>query len=315
MPGLPAPWLSPGRGNPADGKTVPAGSTSAGCSGRLETTGDRYLMSDGRKLQPRASPPRGREGKRLYAIGDVHGCLAELTQLMAMISQDHASRPPKDCHVVFLGDLIDRGPGSRDVIAYLRREVPRFARFHFVRGNHEEMMIRALSGEPALIPGWLQHGGLACALSYGVDPGDLMRDSDPSRLEQILRACIPREDVAFLDRSVDMIRFGDYALVHAGVRPGIALDAQTARDLRWIRGEFLDSDQEHGAVIVHGHTIREDVERRHNRIGLDTGAYLTGRLTALRLEGEERAILSTGNHTDSGIMKSPYPDYDWLFEP
>ena len=166
-------------------------------------------MSRDKKFQLRSSPPRGRDGKRLYAVGDVHGCLTELTELMAMIASDHASRPARDCHIVFLGDLVDRGPRSREVIAYLRHEAPRFARLHFVRGNHEEMMVRCLLGEASLIPGWLQHGGLACALSYGVDPADLMGDPDPERMKQILRACIPREDIEFLYQSVDMIRFGD----------------------------------------------------------------------------------------------------------
>lgn len=270
-------------------------------------------MARSTKLTVRAEQPRGREGKRLYAIGDVHGCYPELVDLIRMIADDNASRRPKDCHIVFLGDLIDRGPQSRDVIAYLRRQPPSFASLHFIRGNHEEMFVRSLSGEANLIQGWLQHGGLACALSYGVHPSDLS-DTEPERLQQILKSYIPREDIEFVDQSVDMIRFGDYALVHAGVRPGVALARQNGRDLRWIRADFLDSDDPFEAVIVHGHTIRDDVERRHNRIGLDTGAYLTGRLSALRIEDDETAVLATGSTNGTGSIRSPYPDYDWLFE-
>ena len=240
-----------------------------------------------------AAAPEGSPGKRLYAIGDVHGCFAELEALLAEIERDHRRRAAKPCHIVFLGDLVDRGPQSREVVALLRGSPPGFAQMHFIKGNHEEMMVRSLSGEPELIPDWLKHGGRTCAISYGVDPS-ILNDPDLHRLEHTLLSHIPEADIRFLAASVDTVRFGDYCLVHAGVRPGVSLEAQTGRDLRWIRQEFLGSDTPHEAYIVHGHTISESVAFRPNRVGIDTGAYQSGILTALRIEGAEREVLAAG---------------------
>ena len=236
--------------------------------------------------------PRGSPDKRLYAIGDVHGCYAEMVRLLEMIERDNSVRERRACHIVFLGDLIDRGPGSAQVLQYLRERPPSFARLHFIKGNHEEMMVRCLSGEPQLIPAWLKHGGNTCAMSYGVDPS-ILADSDPVRLEHTLLSHIPQQDIDFLGGFVDQVRFGDFLLVHAGIRPGIPIEAQSGRDLRWIRAEFLNSDARHEAMIVHGHTITEGVVKRPNRIGLDTGAYRTGILSALRIEDHETAVLMT----------------------
>lgn len=241
----------------------------------------------------KSSGPSGSPGKRLYAIGDVHGCDAELEQLLGEIEADHASRSRKPCFIVFLGDLIDRGPASREVLARLRTRPPRFADIHVIRGNHEEMMVRCLTGEPELIPEWLRHGGQSCAMSYGVDPS-VLHDTDIYRLEHTLLSHIPKADIDFLSRSIDQVRFGDYLLVHAGIRPGVPVAQQKGRDLRWIRQEFLESDQQHEAFVIHGHTITETPDVRTNRIGLDTGAYRTGRLTALRLEADEREFLAVG---------------------
>ena len=243
--------------------------------------------------------PAGSPGKRLYAIGDVHGCLDELTRLIGLIGEDCRAREAKETHIVFLGDLIDRGPDSRGVIDYLRHRPPDFARLHFIRGNHEEMMVRCLSGEASLIPAWLEHGGRSCAISYGVDPA-LLHESDTDRLEYALLSRIPPEDIRFLSGFADQVRFGDYLLVHAGIRPGVALAEQKGRDLRWIRADFLTSEARHEAMIVHGHTVTESVDCRPNRIGLDTGAYRTGILSALRIEGSETAILSTSPESPSG---------------
>ncbi len=256
-------------------------------------------MLFGRRSRPPSGWPAGSPGKRLYAIGDVHGCLAELDQLLALIRADCTSRPAKETHIVFLGDLVDRGPDSRGVIDRLRRRPPDFATVHFIRGNHEEMMVRCLSGEASLIPSWLEHGGRSCAISYGVDPA-LLHESDPDRLEYTLLSRIPPEDIRFLAGFADQVRFGDYLLVHAGIRPGVALSAQKAHDLRWIRAEFLSSEVRHEAMIIHGHTVTETVDRRSNRIGLDTGAWRTGVLTALRIEDTETSILATGSESPGG---------------
>ena len=237
--------------------------------------------------------PAGSPGKRLYAIGDVHGCLAELEELLDIIEADHGRRPRRDCHIVFLGDLIDRGPDSAGVLRRLRLMPPEFATLHFLRGNHEEMFVRCLVGSPNLIPTWLEHGGRACAISYGIDPSRLL-DQDPEYLEHLLLSYIPQEDIRFVSGFLDTVRFGDYLLVHAGIRPGIPVAMQSGHDLRWIRGDFLNSDARHEAMIVHGHTIVEGVVRRPNRIGLDTGAYKTGILSALRIEEAETSVLVAG---------------------
>ena len=242
----------------------------------------------------RAAPARGSPGRRLYAVGDVHGCYAEMCALLDLICEDHEARPAAPCFIVFLGDLIDRGPRSRDVIRHLREEPPKFAQLHVLKGNHEEMMLRALRGEPHLIRDWLKHGGDACARSYGLDPARLLTE-DAETLEHLLASHVPAADLDFLETCIDQVRFGDYLLVHAGVRPGVALTAQSGQDLRWIRGEFLETTQDFGAVVIHGHTITETVTEKPNRIGVDTGAYRTGVLSAVRLEGAERSFLSVGS--------------------
>ena len=241
----------------------------------------------------RAGAPQGSPGRRLYAIGDVHGCYTEMCALLELIRRDHEARPPMPCFIVFLGDLIDRGPQSREVIRHLREQPPGFAQLYILKGNHEEMMLRALRGEPHLIRDWLRHGGDTCARSYGLDPARLLTE-DTETLEHLLASHIPAGDLDFLEKCIDQVRFGDYLLVHAGVRPGVALQDQSGRDLRWIRGEFLDTGQDFGAVVVHGHTITDTVTEKANRIGLDTGAYRTGILSAVRIEGAQRSFLSAG---------------------
>ncbi len=227
------------------------------------------------------------------AIGDIHGELERLKDLHAQVL-DYARQtfPDKPLQVIHLGDLIDRGPDSCGVVRLARQALPAFARAHFIRGNHEEMLVRCLSGEPELIPAWLAHGGRSCAVSYGIDPSRL-HDSDPGQLEHLLLSHIAADDIGFLAGCVDSVRFGDYLLVHAGIRPGVPLAEQKGRDLRWIRADFLESHLHHDAMIVHGHTISENVVTRPNRIGIDTGAYQSGRLSALRIEDDTTSALTT----------------------
>ena len=236
--------------------------------------------------------PRGKPGKRVYAVGDVHGRHDLLLGLLEAIEDDIANRPPTDVSLVFLGDLIDRGPQSREVIEHLLDEPPRFAHCHYIRGNHEEMFVRALSGEPRLLPKWLANGGFDCVRSYGVEVGGLI-GLCADELETRLLGRIPQRHVRWMDGFADTIRFGDYLFVHAGVRPGTPIEQQDGRDLRWIRDGFLDDATDHGCVVVHGHTItaKPEPEWRPNRIGLDTGAYRTGVLTALAIEDDQQWFL------------------------
>ena len=236
--------------------------------------------------------PHGPKGHRAYAVGDVHGRLDLLDQLLAMIEADIAARSPSKNLIVFLGDLIDRGPQSAEVVERLRTWQPGDAQTVFLCGNHEEVLLRVLDGEPAILADWLRFGGSECLASYGLEPAAIMRMEEPDALAAV-RAAIPAEHRAFLASFADTFRFGDYLFVHAGIRPGIGVAAQSQTDLRWIREQFLDDATDHGFVVVHGHTISEGVEERANRIGVDTGAYRTGRLTAVAIEGPERWFLDT----------------------
>jgi len=246
----------------------------------------RGLISSGR------STPRGKSGARAYAIGDIHGRLDLLDRLLARIEADIAARPPKRNFIIFLGDLVDRGPESAQVVDRLLRYRPANARPIFLAGNHEEVMLRMLAGETGILPSWLKFGGLECARSYGIDPAALQRLDEEAAL-QLLAAKVPRAHREFLDSFADTFRFGDYLFVHAGIRPGIAVEEQDLHDLRWIRDPFLSDAKDHGFIVVHGHTIVGQVEERPNRIAIDTGAYHSGLLTALAVEDDSRWYLTS----------------------
>ena len=236
--------------------------------------------------------PAGAKGYRAYVVGDIHGRLDLLDTLLAEIHQELADRPPRKALLVFLGDLIDRGPNSAQVIERLRAYRHNNVRTVFLLGNHEEVLLRILDGDRSLILNWLMFGGLECLKSYGVDPQLIGVYPDEKALA-IIRLAIPKQHEEFLRSFVDTCRFGDYLFVHAGIRPGVPIDDQVQSDLRWIREPFLFDDTDHGCIVVHGHTISPRVEERANRIGIDTGAYRTGVLTALAVEGTRRWYLDT----------------------
>jgi serine/threonine protein phosphatase 1 len=240
----------------------------------------------------RENRPSGAVGYRAYAVGDVHGRLDLLEELLAKIHAELQHRPARKTLLVFVGDLIDRGPSSAQVLERLRTYHREGIRTVFLLGNHEEVLLRILGGDAELITKWRWFGGSECLQSYGVDPDQLARVTDDEAL-RLVREAIPREHVEFLESFVDSCRFGDYLFVHAGVRPGVELEQQRQADLRWIREPFLLDDSDHGFVVVHGHTITREVEDRPNRIGIDTGAYRTGVLTALAIEGPERWLIAT----------------------
>ena len=241
------------------------------------------------KVKGRPRTPRGR---RAYAIGDVHGRLDLLEQLLAAIERDVERRPQRKTALVFLGDLIDRGPDSRGVIERLRNFRHERLKPIFLAGNHEEVLLRLLNGERGILPSWLKYGGAQCLESYGFDPAKLDARNERASLSMI-RDVIPQSHVSFIETFADTLRFGDYLFVHAGIRPGVDLSLQSQTDLRWIRSPFLEDQSDHGMIVVHGHTISNEVEIGPNRIGIDTGAYRTGRLSALALDGEERWLIDT----------------------
>jgi serine/threonine protein phosphatase 1 len=230
-------------------------------------------------------------GQRAYAVGDVHGRLDLLDELLEAVRVDDAARDPAQTTLVFLGDLIDRGPDSREVINRVRAGVD-WARTIALMGNHEAVMLEVLDGHLDSVPGWLKFGGRETLISWGVAPHTL----DEGTLDEVMRAAreaVTHEERGWIGRLRSHVRIGDYYFVHAGIRPGIPLGQQVDEDRLWIREEFLESRKKHEAMIVHGHSVMADVQLKANRIGLDTGAYATGRLTALGIEDRKRWLLST----------------------
>jgi len=227
-------------------------------------------------------------GQRVYAVGDVHGRADLFEALAAAIEADDKARGAAETTVILLGDLIDRGPDSAGVIAAVR-DWQRRRRVRVLMGNHEEMFLDALTDLEVLRP-FLRFGGRETVLSYGIDRSAYVAAELPECLAMI-RAAVPEADLAFIRGFEDRIVIGDYLFVHAGVRPGVPLDQQRLQDLRWIREPFLSHPADLGMVVVHGHTIFDAPDIRHNRIGIDTGAWSTGRLTALGLEGTARWLI------------------------
>lgn len=240
---------------------------------------------------PRATPARTPEGTRIYAIGDIHGRPDLLDDLHDRIRTDADSAAGKRTVVVYLGDYVDRGYGSFDIIDTLARDpLPDFESVYLC-GNHEAMFLHFLDGgDDGGI--WLRNGGDATVTSYGADDSRGMAASTDD-LRARLNALVPDHHRAFLrDLALHHVA-GDYAFVHAGIRPGVPLTDQDPEDLMWIRDEFLDSRADHGFVVVHGHSPARKVAQRGNRIGIDTGACFTGVLTAVVLDGEDVRFLQT----------------------
>lgn len=244
--------------------------------------------------------PAGLPGRRAYAVGDIHGRLDLLDQLLEKIHADVESRPSGKTLLIFVGDLIDRGPSSCQVVERLRTYRRKGIKPIFILGNHEEVLLRIYDGDESPVASWLRFGGMQCLASYGVDAA-VLRGSSDAKIVDLVRSAVPADHVTFLKTFVDSCRFGDYLFVHAGIRPGIPVKQQRQSDLRWIREPFLMDDSNHGFVVVHGHTISAEVEERPNRIGIDTGAFGTGNLTALAIEDKERWYLDTRAHAEPPV--------------
>ncbi|MFO1060406.1 MAG: metallophosphoesterase [Dongiaceae bacterium] len=237
-----------------------------------------------------AARPRPPDGERVYAVGDLHGRVDLLDAMHRLILADAAARPAARSTVVYLGDYVDRGLDSPAVIDRLiDRPLAGFASIHLL-GNHEDTMLRFHDGELAVAASWLHYGGQETLRSYGIE---ISRTVSLETLRQRLVHALPARHLDFLRGLRLQHRAGDYLFVHAGIRPGLALERQRRDDLLWIREPFLGSQADHGVTVVHGHTISAEPERHGQRIGIDTGAYATGRLTALVVEGEEQRFLQT----------------------
>jgi serine/threonine protein phosphatase 1 len=233
------------------------------------------------------------DGSRIYAIGDIHGRNDLLQSLLAQIEADDAARGAADTHIIFLGDLMDRGPDSAGVVetAIALRNGGRNVRF--LMGNHEEVFVQACrNNDNKVTRFFLRIGGEATVLSYPITRAEYI-SLDMEQLSERLMTLVPQEHLDFIEGFEDQIVIGDYVFVHAGIRPGVPLSEQKPKDLRWIREEFVDQRGDLEKVVVYGHTIYDKVEERGSRIGIDTGAYASDKLTALVLEGGKRWYLQT----------------------
>ncbi|MCA8899827.1 MAG: serine/threonine protein phosphatase [Hyphomonas sp.] len=263
------------------------------------------------EVQPRAAAPikitrvsRAPEGQCIYAIGDIHGRKDLLEQLIAQIEEDASALPAGTAKViVFLGDYIDRGLQSRDVIDLLISD--RLSAFErvFLMGNHEEALLRFLN-DATFGKNWVRYGGAETLYSYGFAPPNTRAALNSheameaaqrawDRVWTEFRLKLPTEHLKFYQSLQHYFVAGDYLFVHAGLRPDIPLERQTVRDMLWIRDEFLDASQSFDQVVVHGHTPGDDIFRDNRRIGLDTGAFISGKLSAVRLVGDEVSFLTT----------------------
>lgn len=249
-------------------------------------------------LRPRGEEKRqyaAPDGARLYAVGDIHGREDLLLRLNDMIVADSLENPAERNVLIYLGDYIDRGESSRQVIDFLMgQQIEGFEIVHLT-GNHEEMMMIFLD-DPSIGLNWVANGGGETLMSYGVGhPGHraLVETETAETLQAELREAVPADHWEFLKSLATQHVEGEYMFVHAGIMPGTALDEQNRKDLLWIRDEFLGSDADFGKCIVHGHTIAREVAFKSNRIGIDTGAFFTGVLTCLVLEGQTQRLLQT----------------------
>jgi serine/threonine protein phosphatase 1 len=230
------------------------------------------------------SPAELPPGRRVYAIGDIHGCDAQLANLHEIVAEDLARRPVDDPVLLHIGDYVDRGANTAGVLRRLMNGPP-VAGMRAVNlvGNHDETMLHALSGDRPAATDWLFAGGRPALESYGVDP-DSPRESWPES--------VPPEHLDFLRKLTLSHREGGYFFVHAGIRPGVALERQVREDLLRMRQPFLYSEADFGAVVVHGHTPVKEPVVRHNRIAIDTGAVFGGMMTCVVLEAETIGFLT-----------------------
>ena len=226
--------------------------------------------------------PRLESGDSIYAIGDIHGRRDCLKAVHARIDEDRRNRVPNTTMEIYVGDYVDRGPESAGVIDLLIDRA-RYCHCVFLKGNHEQIFADVLEGTMD-IAAWRDVGGLETIYSYRVDPRRIA--ADPQLAPTLFREAVPQSHKDFLAALQPMTAIAGYLFVHAGLRPGVALERQNPLDLMWIREEFTLSDANFGAVVIHGHTPATEPECLHNRVNLDTGAYATGRLSFCRIDSE-----------------------------
>ena len=249
------------------------------------------LLSGAQRLDVRGRSPSLPAGLRIYAVGDIHGRLDLLNELLSQIDADIALRPTSKAVYVFLGDYIDRGPSSRETIDRLIEHGEKNESV-FLRGNHELIAIRCLS-DRNLFDKWMRLGGLETLVSYGIAPGLLTNGRQIVQLQAAFHSALPQSHFQFFRDLQSSYVCGDFFFAHAGVRPHVDLSLQKEQDLLWIREEFLTSNADFGKIVVHGHTPTREIEVEQNRINIDTGAFATGRLTCLVMEDSSLSVIDT----------------------
>jgi serine/threonine protein phosphatase 1 len=226
---------------------------------------------------------------RIYAVGDVHGRLDLLDQVMSGIDANLARAPVGKAIEIYLGDYIDRGPASRQVIDRLIAR-SRKRNTVFLKGNHETYVSEFIAN-PEMLTDWRQYGGLETLMSYGLQPAIKADAAEQIELAKAFKFMLPRSHQQFLKGLPLCVSYGDFFFVHAGVKPRVPLKEQREEDLLWIRDDFLLFEDDFEKVVVHGHTPVREPDIRMNRINIDTGAYATGRLTCLMLERDGIEVL------------------------
>jgi serine/threonine protein phosphatase 1 len=239
-----------------------------------------------------ALPPSSGVGRRIYAIGDIHGRVDLLNQLLERIGEDLASSPSAKPVLVFLGDYIDRGPASRETIDRLIACATTIEAV-FLKGNHELIALKCLS-DAGLFDTWMRRlGGAETLASYGVDPRGFSGEGRVVQLQAAFHDALPQAHLRFFRNLETSFTCGDFFFAHAGVKPRVSLSEQKENDLLWIRDEFLTSNLDFGKVVVHGHTPVHEVEVASNRINIDTGAFATGRLSCLVIDEASLSKIDT----------------------
>lgn len=242
------------------------------------------------------------DGQRVYAIGDIHGCDALFAALIEAVEADDRAAGGADTLVILLGDLVDRGPDSAGVIARAKAWQAR-RKVRILSGNHEEMFLRSFA-DIEMLRHFLRHGGRETVMSFGVEAKEYTTAS-LEEVQKMLVERVPKDVREYVAGFETLIAVGDYVFVHAGINPEIPLAEQKAHDLRWIREPFLSWEAAHEKLVVHGHTINEEPQDKGNRIGIDTGAYNTGRLTCLVLEGYSRRYIEASYDENHEIRTGP----------
>lgn len=236
--------------------------------------------------------PSTAEGERVYAIGDIHGRYDLFRRIFDKVIHHWESAPPtfQTIKIVLLGDIIDRGSDSAECLDFAHELVTQ-SDVKLLLGNHEDLLLKSIAGNSVAQEIWLANGGLAFLQNFGISsplPGE-----DSFDFAERIVSGVPPHLINMLQEAPLTLRSGDYLFVHAGVKPGVALHRQSEQDLLFIRETFTKSSRWHGAMVVHGHSIVEQIEFHDNRIAVDTGAYKSGRLSCLCLEGRRRQVLHT----------------------